>query len=57
MRGLKVMIWIVILLLTLIVVKDLIPNKAIADAPLQVELVKIGGSSLVGQTLRVKVVE
>ena len=57
MRGLKIMLGIVILLLTLLLIKDVLPSRATASAPMQVELVKIGGSNLFGKVLDVRIVE
>ena len=51
------LLWIIVILLIVLIVKDSLPGKATASAPMQVELVKIGGSSLIGQTLKVKVVD
>ena len=57
MRGLKVMVGVAILLLTLILLRDVLPGRAQATGVQQVELVRIGGSTLIGKTLDVRLVD
>ena len=54
MRGLKIMVGIVILLLTLILIKDVLPSRAQATGVMDVNISSIGGSSVIGKVLDVR---
>ena len=54
MRGLKIMVGMVILLLTLILIKDVLPSRAQATGVMDVNISSIGGSSVIGKVLDVR---
>ena len=51
------LMWVIVILLVVLIVKDSIPVRVQADAPLSVNIERIGGSSLIGKTLDVRLVD
>ena len=57
MERITRLLWVIVILLLVLIVKDVIPRKAIATAPLDVNIQRIGNAAQQGNIIRVEIID